>query len=307
MINYPSQTLALQPFLLEKINRDITDTYVTRKNRGDIVKSGYVDRHGDYDIYELTPINTSVDTFVLPIAYDPMDENKDKDASDIIVDVRPFTRLDRMQNVVVNNYPEYYFNMDTAVLTRRWQDAELHVPQKLLLKVWAQWLGTNLITKLNIEPTLQPTVNIITAFYLYCMLNGIEGSINPSELRRMSVNIGYATYATNQTVLDVIDLLDEPITSLPGYIFALRKSGSNRFDKLTPGFIFSIVQFGWYGQSVARITGAALEFPPVFIAMVYSAIYQDAYNKTAIGRIIKNSNKSDVTELDKRLKKIIHG
>lgn len=306
MITHPSETTALAPFQLTKIRDNLTSLFLKQKDNEFIRPTSHGNVNSNYGVYELLPSDRSTELFHLPITFSTSVLAKEE--KDIIVDIRPFSRLNNLGQTVINNHAEYRFNMDVALLTRKWIDDDLYLPEELLLKCWVRWLGTGLIVKLNIEPTIQVNVNIITAYFFYCMLNRQDSPIdNPSQLRKVAGLIAKATQTTTITVYDLIEQISVPVNNLGGYLEALRaNTGSERFDSLTPGFLFTMVQYGWYGSAVIKTCGAALEYPPVFVAMVYNAISQDAYRKTAIGRILKDLPKADIDYFDKTVEVIIH-
>ena len=306
MINHPSETTALAPFQLDKIRDNLTRIFLTQTDAEYIRPTTHGKVDSDYGVYELLPSERLTDAFHLPITF--ATSVSDKDNRDIIVDIRPFARITPRGDTVINNIIEYRFNMDVALLTRKWMDDDLFVPEELLLKCWVRWLGTGLITKLNIEPTMQANVNIITAYYLYCMINRQDSAIDsPGLLRKVSGLIAKVTQTSTLTVYDLLEQMAIPVNNLGSYIQALSEhSGSVRFESLTPGFMFTLVQYGWYGASVIKTCSAALEYPPIFIAMVYNAIVQDGYNKTAIGRIVKDLPRADVDYFSKTVSAILH-
>lgn len=303
MINNVYQTTALSVFDVKKIQENIEKVFMTQRDEEEIrLLKTFED--SDYKVYELLPTNTTVELFSLPMVF--RTNPTQKEPLDIIIDVRPFTRQNKQQEVVINNLSEYKFAVNTAMITRKWMDDDfVNVDEEFLLKVWSRWIGTALISKLNIEQTMQPPVIIITAYYLYCMLNQIDTPIsNPIDLKRTAGVISRATFTQQITVTELLEQLDYPVNNIGTYIQALKEyTGSIRFDKITPGFIYALIQFGWYGNGVTRICGAAVEFPPVFVAMVYSAIVQDGYNKTAIGRIIKDLDKNSRDEFVKQVER----
>lgn len=306
MINHPSETTALAPFQLNKIRENLTRIYLTQDEDQYIRETPVVSVSSDYKVYELLPSDRSVELFHLPVTF--ATSIADKDNKDIIVDIRPFSRVSSQGTTVINNLVEYRFNMDVALLTRKWMDDELYLPEELLMKCWVRWLGTSLISKLNIEPTLQPGVNIITAYYLYCMLNRQDSPIdNPSQLRKVAGMISKVTQTTTITVYDLLSIIEVPINNLGSYILALQQhTGSTRFENVSPGFMFTLVQYGWHGAAVIKTCSAALEYPPIFVAMVYNSIVQDGYNKTSLGRIVKDLQKADVEYFSKTISTVLY-
>lgn len=82
---------------------------------------------------------------------------------------------------------------------------------------------------------------------------------------------------------------------------------SPRFDKATPGVLLNLVGYAWgpgYGDQVK----AALEYPPIFNAMIYSTLIERSYGKTNMGTLLtKIVRSTEDKDFIKSINQILRG
>lgn len=290
----PNETKALSPFDTKEIIEQVERAFTVQSGQDTVrpLMEGGGARDG---IWQLTPKNTTISLFTLPYRFSPVVKNNDR--VNLVYDIRPFTRLDNLGQVIVNNPIEYKFHTTVALLTRLWVDDEFHTVannvQEYLIKAYTRWIGVAINQKLLINETTQPNVLIITAYYVYCQLHPKDSNIDSSKFSRVAAIIARAAMTNVTTTEEILEQLPR-LETIDDYIKALQDhAGTDRFAKLTPGFIFTLVQFAWYGSSVAVICSVAIEYPPVFVAMVYNALNNGGYQKTPVGRILREMNLQD--------------
>lgn len=300
MYQYPTSTTIMAPFNHEKTAVELTKTYNQMDSETpDIVPTGHGSETLRTNIYELHPSNKTIPIFSLPTPF-KTSVQKDDDKMSICVDVRGVTRSTPSGDVVITNPTDYAFLMDLALLSQHWVNEEMIsgiaiTNKTLLTKLFTRWLGGSLIVRLNIEQSLQVRVNIIVAYYWICLTSGANDVRQDTAKMRMTARgIGDAVGAQSTYVIEVLESL-EPMSSIDDLIGQLiDHSGSSRFNSMTAGFVFTLVQYSWYGANPIQVCSTALEYPPIFMGMVYHAATKDGYSKTAIGRLIKDVPRSDL-------------
>lgn len=309
MYDFPTKTTALKPFNTDKTTEALNQAFV--KQRDNEFIEPLVHGTAKSGCYVLKPTNTEVPMFTLPHGFTAtLGKTTQESRQDLCIDIRPFTRTDARGTLIVSNRTEYNFHCDVAVLTRLWLDGSFYVVTnnslEVLLKCFARWIGTALNQRMNTEDTVQSNVLIITAFYQYCILHPDLEVISEEKLIRLSMLISKATFANINTVKDLLPRL--PIMrNIDDFVGAIKEhSGTQRFEKLTPGFIYTMVQYTWYGSSNTVITSASLEYPPLFTAMVFNALFQDGYRKTMIGKVAKDLPRQETDHFIKTVEALIY-
>lgn len=283
MYKLPQETTALQHFLTNKIDQELGLAYSRRD--GEVIQLTNEEGKEIVGCCMVTPKNKTIPVFHVPMLFNYQSESM------LCVDMRAHMREARL-GVNITNPTEYGFNVGLTKLTDLWRKGELKVVfnfcQEQLMRIWVRWIGTALITRLSIDETIQPAVNIITAWYFYCLCNPEETSIPEYKLTRITHLLSKTTFANSNTVVDIVTKLPF-IDTLGGFIEALKEhSGTERFNSLTEGFIYSMLQYTWYGSAAVHITSSATECPPVFIAMCWASVRYSAFGKSPIGKTMRD-------------------
>lgn len=297
MFQYPTITTIMAPFPHGAIAIELTRIYNTQDaNQPELIQTKRGAEGLRDNIYELTPLNTTAPIFTLPVPFHTSVKSSPGEPLQLCVDIRGVSRMNASGEVMITNPTDYAFIMDLALLTQHWVNEKMSSPiiksnKSLLTKLFTRWLGGALITKLNIEPNLQPRVNVIIAYYWLCMTSVADDSNDPvhrDNLPSLATTISDATGSKQPAVFEIIRELEQ-MKELDDLIEQLKQhSGSSRFDNLSAGFIFTLVQFSWYGSNPIELCCTALEYPPIFMGMIYHAATKDGFNKTTIGRLLKD-------------------
>lgn len=301
MYEYPSSTSIMAPVQHGKITIELTKTLTTQSpQEPDIVKTTSGADTLKEHIYELHPTNKTIPIFALPLPFHTNVSHKTGDKLGLCVDVRGVSRVTPSGDVIINNPTDYRFLMDLALLTEHWVQEEQSSPiiknnKVLLCKLFVRWIGGMIISRLNIEPELQPKVNAIVAYYWLCMSGSVHSDddmSNDSVVQPLARVISDATGGLTLDIMETIRTL-EYMSKIDDLINGLKqRSGSLRFDDMTAGFLFTLVQYSWYGSNPAILCATALEFPPFFLVMIYHAATKDGFSKTQIGRLLKDMQRS---------------
>lgn len=313
MILLPADTTALKASVnTHTIQTELQREFINQQEY-EVIRLLRRESSANSHLWELLPTSTKCPLFTLPVEFTPklkFGMANQEGIKDLCIDVRPFARVDNRGNTIINNIVEYNFHNDVAMLTRHWVDSSFYPINNncidLILKVWVRWMGQVINSRLNIQDTVQPQVNIILAYYMYQMVQPEELVTDEINLPKISRTLSKATYTSPMHVQETIENM-EPMKNLGDLIERLKThSGTDRFTKLTPGFLFSLVQYGWYGASAPVITSVSLEYPPVFVAMIFNSLWQDGYKKTPLGKIVRDLDRHSTDHLVKTIEGMIY-
>lgn len=293
MFKLPQETTALKDYNHKRTAETIHAEMVS--NKGGVVPLNFPEVDGDpiEGCYYVTPVAKTVPPFNIPISFtlDSKSASQSTEVVPLCMDFRGLMREGRLGSVVSNEF-QYKFNASMLKLTKLWVEGEfstiINFNQEALLRLFTRWVGTALIAKLNIPEENQPLVNILTAWYFYCLCYPTEETIPAHKLPRLTTLIARATFVNPTLVGEVIEQLPF-VTDINGYIELLKNfSQTSRFEQVTPGFIFALVVYSWYGPASAELSTVALESPPIFLSLVYGSIRFDNYRGTQLGQLTKH-------------------
>ena len=179
---------------------------------------------------------------------------------------------------------------------------------KFPTKVFASWITGTLASKLNLDELAQVRTSAIVAYYFVCLFGDYpdytEGHLLDDD---ESYTIGLkVAYATGLKVQDAIEMIKDIPTmrNVNDLSSALKQhGGSDRYRQINTALIYTLLgRFGMNGMTPETVI-TAIEFPPLFFAIIYIAATERGYNKSNIGNIVhslRNANevKSFITEIN---------
>jgi hypothetical protein len=81
---------------------------------------------------------------------------------------------------------------------------------------------------------------------------------------------------------------------------------SPRTDQLTVGYVYNALVYTW-GSAYRETVSVCLEYPPVFLAMIYNTCLQRSFTRTALGKVVeetiwKNSDREFLKDMNHLLR-----
>ena len=248
----------------------------------------------------LAQYDKDVPLFTHPL-YVPNYNNK----SYLATDIRQFIRKDGSYPDTANisnyikNLTEFNFVKGRAVLNLIWINEQLPLLTDLSFAgVVFAGLITDVISKtFALDFKDLTTLNIITHFY-YQTLFYKESKFTDEIRQRMAVHTINATKTPAEFVFKVIDQIDE-VRGIEDYIKYVKAILENiRLDGLNLSILNKLVINTWFSSGVNshEVMAMALEHPPTWITLVYTAITERSYKKTTVYRVAERYSKRGLGE-----------
>ena len=274
-----------------------------------------------YANLNLLTINDSDKTTHIPLFSQPLVVNtnptsNNDDNNTMVIDCRGFTTTGRDGSLSVKKPSQYKNHVICGALSTYWyRDGNVVMSNfsKFPTKVFASWVTSTLASKLNLDELAQVRTSAIVAYYFTCLFtNYPEYSkgrlLDEDELYAAAIKVGYATGLKTHDVIDLIR--DIPtMSNLNDLCLALKKhAGSDRYRQLNTALVYMLLgRFGMNGMTPETVV-ASIEYPPLFMAMVYIAASERGYNKSSIGNIVHNlKNMNDVKTFVREISTILQG
>lgn len=314
MFMTPYETTTLSHYSNEKTVKAIEQVLITREFDFTPLNKKY-----EYCNQNVLTLNDSRSLADIPIFTQPLlintdpVSNKEEDEK-FIIDCRNFTTTDKNGIVSINKPAIYANHLIGAGLSDFWRrDGVPHLKSlsKLPTKVFSNWVGGVLAKRLNLDEIAQVKTTVIVAFYFCCLFMEFPESddysyLEDNELYVTSVKVAYATGMRANDVSNIIKEI--PIMRDINELSAtLRKhAGTDRFKQLNTALIYSLVGRNGMFSITPETIVAALEYPPLFMAIVFIAGSERGYNKSDIGNIIHTSrNREEVENYTRAISRIL--
>lgn len=230
-----------------------------------------------------------------------------------VVDVRPFVRYDKASGeYVVKNLSELRFRILYAGLAYNWKNGNRQAMLNVTaapVAMFSKWVSEGVKKSLAITAHEQLQIAILAAIYfqgLFCPV--AEGhSLPDATINGIAVTAAKATRVKTSEVFDVIDNNDIqlPIRSVSDFCTVISTAVDTvRLRDLTAGLLFHIIGNSWYGEGAMELMAVALEYPPLWLALITTAANSRAYNRTAIGQLTARNNASETTMMVMAIMKV---
>lgn len=201
----------------------------------------------------------------------------------------------------------------TALLTKFWYQGSAADKKELintgpfLPRAFIQWVTKTVTQKLQFDFVQASMLRALTAIY-YVQLHGpLMDPNNAAEVDKILTRA--ARYLPAQTSITlgraVGDLV--PLHNISDYVaWVLKVIDSPRADQLTVSWLQVALAYSW-GAAYRETVAVALEYPPVFAAMVYTTAKAHSYTKTSLGMVLQDvvdrtSDKEYITSIKTLLK-----
>lgn len=217
------------------------------------------------------------------------------------VDARANLTMDREGNVRVSSPNELDFLICRAAISMQWAKGDtggLYVFQDFPLRVYSKFLGDAVTRRLGLDPLEQIKLNVVAAFFY---LTQFEKEIKLDERTKTNyaVRISRALHAPADKVLPILDMISEKqetVTSstLDDFCsYAKDILTSARSTQINAPLIITSISGAWYGANSRETVAVALEYPPFFNALIYSAITDRSYHSSYFAKLVAQNDRNN--------------
>lgn len=216
----------------------------------------------------------------------------------LAIDGRPFTQARKSVNdsMAIRNRSEYTLTASRALLQAAWNERaydDLRNISPLGIQVFARWLPQSIAGPYGLDPSSQLDLSIITAYYYLCLFEP-DTKVPVNERQRYIAQVSRAVNTSFERVEEVLDGIPH-LGTLTEYCKAVReKNITVRLERYEPAVVMTMVAGSWFGNKSREIVAVALEHPPTWLALLFSAITDRGYYRTSLSKLVAGGfNKGD--------------
>lgn len=236
-------------------------------------------------IYGVMPkAESDISTFNQPMVH-PIDN-----IDSVLVDMRPFTKADRVGAITISSRSDYKFLMNYGSLVNAWVNNGQSIFANINVlpgKVYATWIGNAITRLLSLDAKYQLHTKVMAGMFFECQFEKYEGTdFNDRERRRVAIACSkYARINSNQAEELLMGVV--PMYNLNEFIDELKKLNPI-YDNLTLANLYAAIARSWFGPQASVLSAVAAEYPPALYVMIDYALNHSGFNKTVIGNIVWN-------------------
>lgn len=228
----------------------------------------------------------------VPIFYHPIDVDY-RGQRYVCMDVRFFMPKDGHDGRTVegvSNRTEFNFAVQRTVLSMVWANGEYSRIKNTLFfanQVYSTWLSEVIGRSFNLDFADQSKVAIVCSLFYQGLFE--ETFVLDEETKnRCAAHTIKAVNAPADMVFETFDKI-EKLNRLPDLVEAIKAATENvRLKDFNLKYLTSAIQNSWFGQNNKEVVSVALEHPPTWCVIVFSALNERTYQNSMIGRTAKN-------------------
>jgi hypothetical protein len=154
-------------------------------------------------------------------------------------------------------------------------------------KVFVRWMSQALTTRLTLDAVQVALVRSLLFIYYIQLFNPLSEHATDEDRDRLLTRAArYIVGVDSETLSGIVGKVPV-LNNLADLVKWIKERlDSPRTEKLTVGLIFDAIGFS-YGQTYKESVCVALEYPPVFVALVYKTCLERSYTRSGLGRVIE--------------------
>ena len=227
----------------------------------------------------------------IPLFTHPITVSNVKGKNYVFTDLRMF--VDKTGKV--KNLTEYNFAKSRAILDFIWQTGvtkPLKVNLPFATVVFSNWIAEAVSNVYSLDFNDKLTLTIMASYYYQSLFE--KDSIFTDETKQaMAVHTIKATKAQTKRVYEIFDLM-RPVTNIKDFCLQVPDVLQNvRITNFNFEALLNCIRNSWYGNNSKEIISVALENPPTWLAIVYTAIVDNTYKQSSISKLVARLNRGD--------------
>jgi len=245
-------------------------------------------------------------THPMRVSNKPSQEKGDRQA--LAIDVRPFGSWSRNQNkFVVRDESQMIMALLRLRLSSIWLTEErsyLRNVSPIPIKMFASWIMESLANKFALEPLERMNVSIL-AGVLYLSNFSDTTELDENERTRLAASLSRDLAIDVKEILPVVDQYPS-LAGVDAFCKAASAMCGVRLAELNRGLLYASLGGSWFGYNFKEVLAVALEHPPTWLAIVYTAGTDRSYRNTRLFKTFENNSRGGTDDLFKNsLKRLV--
>jgi hypothetical protein len=269
-----------------------------------IIKSNFPDKNANLNgagygdttnpavsvITNLTDEETSIPPLPFPILIEMNGPSSRRSESYVLADVRPYlsgTTLSAGNSLNIRQSENYNFFVIQAILTAAWCKDNKRNSFKFLgsapIAVYASMISNAIERRYALEPVESLKIKVIAAAF-YSRLFDETSTFKEGEDISVGKTIASATKTPVDFVFTVLDQI-KSLSNIDDLVETIKEVLQNpRLDGLNLGTLVVIINGMWYGPYGKELIVAALEHPPTWVSILYSAFTDRGMKNSGVAK-----------------------
>ena len=228
----------------------------------------------------------------------------------MFIDLRGMNKagIDEDLVIKVRDKSEYDLLYTRARLSQIWIEKHTDVIKFInpkLIIIYSEWIASNISKRFALDFKDLTTIKTLCGLYylsLFDQPRDWDKHYTANALLQLTQVLKIPSVFAKEVILDI----EKPLTDIQSLVDIIKEKTDNvRLDTLTPGVLLTIISSTWFGNNHAEILAIALEHPPTFVALVYTAINNNLFKRVGFSQIVQNTLKSESRNVGVRIQELL--
>lgn len=241
----------------------------------------------------------AIPSFTHPMLLDPKQSEEKEARPTLAMDARPFGQWSRNQEAfIVRNESEMNMAKLRLRLSSIWLGEErnyLRNVSAIPVKMFTSWISEGLQRKFALEPIDQMRLSILAGI-LYNSNFSDATDLDETDKVRAAGSLGRDLGIDVKEILTVMDKYPV-LPSIDAFCRAAGDVVGVRLQELNRGVLYASLGGSWFGYNFKEILAVALEHPPTWLAIVYTAGSDRSYRNTGLMRLFERVSRGGADQL----------
>jgi hypothetical protein len=206
----------------------------------------------------------------------------------LAIDLRPFTTVQKPPlpfKVIVRNKADYNLALIRQATTKLWLTQGPSVFNCLSTfpcSVFASWISERVSFRFALTALEQFQLAVIAAYYYQTLF--LENEPTQEERNLISDITRRSLNGPSEIVWETIKKIPH-ITNISDFSIAVKEIIENpRLENFNAGILISILKGSWFGTHAMDLIAVALEHPPTWVCLVYTAMAERTFKNSVISK-----------------------
>lgn len=282
----PHETFACTGYIIDKLSNEIQTEITIDPFRA----FTHLDYNLGNDVYVL---NSNLSFNPKPFAH-PIDIIRDKNDGQYkrdvtVMDVRPFTKMSPHHGAMVTKNVDYDIACRRGLLHSIWTTSDRFLLSNCLssiAQVFASWISESICKRLDVDALTQLKIANIASWWFWCQYNEKEDLTETTRPRiyRLIAEATRSSFDSVEEDLNDIEYFDD----IESFIAEVKDRSDNpRLKHLDPASLIQLASGGWMGTWAREIMSVAIEYPPYFATVVYTALHERGMRSALFTKMVQ--------------------
>lgn len=286
MKNSPYQTFACTGYIVDKLATEIQNEITIDRYRA------FTSLQNDMgcDVLVLNSnLHFNPKPFPHPIDLQLMRGEGEHERPCTVIDARPFTKMTQHHGPQITKTVDYDLAVRRARLHSLWITSDRFLLTNVLssvMQIYSSWISESIAKRLDMDALTQLKIGNIAAWWFWCQYNEKESLTDQTrpKIYRIIAEATRSTFETVEEDLDDIPYFDD----LEMFVTEVRDRTDNpRVKHLDSASLIQLASGGWMGTWAREIMSVAIEYPPYFAAVVYTALFERGMRSAQFTKLVQ--------------------